>query len=222
MAGVLLGFGGRYGPSVFHGLVFVAVGMLLANGLRRQSGRTVFYSLCGGLLALVGLTFWFLSWELPILNVLHEAVSDTWRQHNHVGYFALGVGLAVITLFALAVSMRKNKPLPAWSQFPLRFGTSSLAAFTVGNVLLNIRPRGIEIDTFPEALLYGLLFLGTTLLVLNLYSTFSLSSLKFRVSAWLPGRLRPSSRGRAHLNEKEEMGPLSPPPNLKPGAYKPE
>jgi hypothetical protein len=191
VAGVLIGFNHQYGPSVFHGLVFVALGMLLSNMLRRANGNTAFYLLCGGLLVLVGLTFSLLSWPLPFIDVLQQAVGDTWRQQNHIGYFALGVGLAVLTLVTLAVLMRKNKPLPAWSQFPLRFGTSSLMAFTVGNVLLNVRPRHMEIETFSDACLYSMIMLTITLVVLHLTPRLgAVISRPSRSWTWLHRKLR--------------------------------
>jgi hypothetical protein len=167
VAGVLVGMG-RFGPSLFHGMTFVAIGMGLSYALRRGASRTAFTTLCGGLLLAGAGTFVVLALgPESVGTVLREAIGDGWRRQNHPGYFALGGGLAVATLLGLAAVIPDGRPLPRGARLPMRFGTSSLLAFTVGNVLLNLRPRHIEAGGFYEALALAVGFLAVTLLVLH-------------------------------------------------------
>lgn len=165
VAGVLVGMG-RFGPSVVHGMTFVAIGMGLSYALRRSASRTAFTTLCGGLLlAGAGTVVVLALGPESVGTVLREAIGDGWRRQNHPGCFALGGGLAVATLLGLAAVIPDGRSLPRGARFPMRFGTSSLLAFTVGNVLLNLRPRHIEAGGFYEALALAVGFLAVTLLV---------------------------------------------------------
>jgi hypothetical protein len=137
---ILFGIGNRLGgPSVIGALIFYISGIIVASGLRpsgSDAGFGEFYKTVA-LLSLVlfaaGLVF---IPDTPKDAWIHFA-DFTYRKHNALGYFIIGTlcSLAVISLFCFLIG---NKEVSKIFVYIIPVGTSSLIAYTAGNVVLNL------------------------------------------------------------------------------------
>jgi len=139
---VLFGVGpARRGPSVWHSMSFVLSGMLLASTLtgnaetlRKAFSR--FYLVALGLVAAC-LVAWFPLVQDSPAEARVKFADFTYRGSNMPGYYLIGIvtSVSLITLFSLLIGTRElSRPV----KFFVPLGTSSLLAYTTGNVLLNL------------------------------------------------------------------------------------
>lgn len=166
ISSLLFGLGDKFGPSVLHGLTFITIGLLLGRMLRR--GVTWrFYLASGGIFAVSLLCVLFLLFTTPFRElVLNFANLEEYRYNNHIGYYAIGTtqAIAVITLF---VYLFRHKISWRFTRSPIRlFGTYSLSAYTLGNILIYLADSAVEplgyspiiLGLMILSIVYGLLF----------------------------------------------------------------
>lgn len=128
------------GPSLFHSFTFVLAGMILAGGLRTWQERGVhdFRRRVGVVTAVAGVVVVTLVWRDGIDAVLDGfRLYRGYRRDNAIGYFAIGIIGAALTLLALALTVPR-RDLPRWTDIPLQLGRSSLLAFTLGSAGLTV------------------------------------------------------------------------------------
>lgn len=166
LASFLVGAGAETGPSVLQGMTLAALGMLLGHGLlglraaapleRRDAGRL--------LLAVTGLlmlAFGALAMYLGAGGLLAAFTSYAVRAANHPIYYIVGSGAALLVIGGcIALAGRLRSGLLAGLNV---FGVSSLFAYGIGNVILNLLPAlrgslalGLAASLLFLAGLYGL------------------------------------------------------------------
>jgi len=144
-AGILFGIGEmRVGPSVWHGMTFTLVGMMIAATL--VGFRSATFSLrtfrlsSAGVIAICALISGALVLESSAFEVAKAFAGFEYRSSNHFGYYAIGLVASTSTLVLLSLVVPAHGALAAWTRTPLSLGTSSLLSFTAGNVILNLIP----------------------------------------------------------------------------------
>jgi hypothetical protein len=162
----MLGIGDQGGPSVLHSLTLVTVGMLSAsfisfeNKINFYKKTVVILALLFALVAIV-----FLSVPFPVLK--HNHLGNIYRDHNHPIYylFSTTLGLTVALLSALLIPIGKKVSKGTYTF--LAFGRSSLTAFTVGNIILNLIAARIAL--YHWNFLAPATFVLTVFLILQFY-----------------------------------------------------
>lgn len=145
LAGMLFGIGASpIGPSVWHGMTFVLVGMLVGTSLAGWSQPdfrlNAFYFVSMIVFAVTGLVVLWLVRESSLFEVARSFTNFKYRTSNHIGYYAIGVLGCSITLVLLSRLVPFDRPMADWAHLPLALGTSSLMSYTLGNVALNLLP----------------------------------------------------------------------------------
>jgi hypothetical protein len=172
LIGILLGTGTFHvGPSVWHALTFVFVGMLIGNNLKawRELGLGRFYKASIGVMLLAMVVIMYLTLDIGIVTFIkHYITHGTYRAHNHIGYYAAGIFTCMLTLLLLSRIVPLQNSLPDWADLLLVFGRSSLFSFTLGNILLNFIPAGLKMNSVPSLLLSALLFVAGMFVLVNL------------------------------------------------------
>jgi len=135
------------GPSVWHGSTFTIAGLLLGRVLKYEhpGDYLKFRKTAHWLLGITSLITFLLIIQSGVINVGMSFFGKTYRVSNHFGYFSIGLTASISILYVLAYTVPKVS-LPEWTIIPLKFGRSSLLAFTIGNVLLCVIP-----DSFRDA-----------------------------------------------------------------------
>lgn len=139
----LMGIGDFTGPSVWHGLTFVVLGMLLGRALRHDWPAHMhrFYGVATGVMIAAGIVVFFFVLQSSPGDVLWNYVDTrAYRSANHPGYYAIGSLSAVAMLLALSWLIPRDGKAALVPPL-LVLGNSSLLAFTLGNVILNLRPH---------------------------------------------------------------------------------
>ncbi|MBN2433608.1 MAG: OpgC domain-containing protein [Acidobacteria bacterium] len=142
---ILLGIGPLPGgPSIWGALSFYAAGMIVASSLHGPEGSAQvkvgrFYRVSLGLLAIVAVGHWILVDEGAVA-AWRAFTGPVYRATNDPGYYTIGImGSVVMILFFHLIFSRVTTP-PAIGFF-LPLGVSSLMAYTLGNIVLNLGGR---------------------------------------------------------------------------------
>jgi hypothetical protein len=138
------------GPSVLHGLLFVAVGGLLGNALQaerlgRFAGKVVSVNPYIGLMAALALGTLAAVWMGPELVSIDSVSGLTLRSANHPLYFFGGAMLATLLIVTLRNVGDHGKGV--WRLSML--GQRSLFTFCFGNSLLYLAPHSVG-DSLSE------------------------------------------------------------------------
>lgn len=159
----IFGIGDSFGPSVFHSLPLVVAGMMIGScikergefgGLPRGSRTRLYLLLAGGTAALLTVVIV----DGPKGSVINFVSANAYRNTNHVGYYAFGFLFAVVVLaaaYALTEFVRRRRP---WQPGP--FGTESLLAFGIGNVLINLIAGRVETNSVVLVIAGALLYIA--------------------------------------------------------------
>jgi hypothetical protein len=143
----IFGIGDKGGPSVFHSLSIVAVGMLSASFVdfnKKWNFPTRNLCLLLTLVVLALIVLSNISWNDFVKNYF----SNTYRYHNHPIYYLIALILALIHVLVFSSLIPLGTQLKPWTKHILVFGRNSLSAFTVGNIILNLIFKQIETYTF--------------------------------------------------------------------------
>lgn len=144
LASFLIGAGDETGPSVLQGMSLVALGMLLGNGAtgllseeaaERAAGRRLLAVVVIGIAAALGA----LLLVLGPGQALTMFVEFRFRAANHPSYYVMG-SAAALAIIAGSTALAARVPRPLLATLSV-FGTSSLFAYTLGNIVLNLVPK---------------------------------------------------------------------------------
>ncbi|NOK60154.1 MAG: hypothetical protein GFH27_549291n347 [Chloroflexi bacterium AL-W] len=175
LGGVLFGIvGNHHGPSVLYGFTFLIVGMLVASSLAnwREQGLGAFYQTATMVLGLCGAIIVGLVVSSSASEVAQNFVTmEAYRAQNHPGYYAIGLFLCMCILILLSLLVPLHHSLPGWSAVPMEFGRSSLTAYTLGNVVLNLTPAFVVGTTAAMAIGISIGYLLILLVLLHAYNT---------------------------------------------------
>src|SRR5690606_25850380 len=166
LASFLVGAGTETGPSVLQGMTLAAFGMLLGHGLiglrsaaplqRRGAGRLLLAM--AGLLVLAAAA---LVLHLGPRGLLEAFTNYAVRAANHPIYYIVGSAAALL-LIAGCIALTERLPARLLKHVNV-FGISSLFAYGIGNVILNLLPPlrgslalGLAASLMFLAGLYGL------------------------------------------------------------------
>jgi hypothetical protein len=133
----MFGFGDQGGPSIMFSLTIVTVGMLAANfiSFERKSDFQKKTGVVIGLFALAAVAVFMM---VPKETIHLRYTTNDYRDSNHPIYFifstTLGLTVALISSFIIPIGSYISKPTHTF----LAFGRSSLTAFTVCNIFLNL------------------------------------------------------------------------------------
>lgn len=131
----VFGFGSHSGPSLLQSLTFLVFGYLL--GKRDVGGNYKLLALllfAGSLTALAGVVV-FNSAEYLIQNI----TSYSFRGSNHPLYYAFGI-VTVFVVLGLSQLLLRLKSVSTGNNMFLVLGTSSMFAYTLANIVLNLIP----------------------------------------------------------------------------------
>lgn len=170
MIGIFLGTGSTlYGPSIWHGMTFVFSGMLVAASLRNwnQYGLRRFYYTLLALAIVSSIVIASLAADVSLTGVIRRFADYSYRKHNHIGYYAVGLLTCAITLFILSRIIPLYGSLPDWTRKPLAFSRSSLLSYSIGNIILSVLPMTAVADSVYRAVLFSVLFLLLVMLLVN-------------------------------------------------------
>jgi len=170
LIGIFLGTGTFLdGPSVWHGMTFVFSGMLVAASLRNwnAAGLKRFYYTLFTLAAASLIVIAYLATDVSLTGVARRFANYSYREHNHIGYYAVGLLACAITLFVLSQIIPLYKKMPEWTRVPLAFSRSSLLSYSLGNIILNLIPAAAVSDSVSRAILSSLLFLFVLMLLVS-------------------------------------------------------
>ena len=174
LGGVLFGVvGNNHGPSVLYGFTFLIVGMLIASSLAnwRKQGLGAFYRTSAIVLGVCDIVILALLVSSSPFEVAQNFVTmEAYRAQNHPGYYAIGLFLCVCILILLSLLVPLNRSLSRWSAIPMEFGHSSLTAYTLGNVVLNLIPAFVVGTTAAMAIGMSLGYLVVLLVLLHGYN----------------------------------------------------
>jgi hypothetical protein len=170
--GILFGTGTfRIGPSIWHSMTFVLVGILLGKSLRGwyEYGLGQFYIACIFVVLLAMVVITYLVFDIGIANFIdYYTTYGAYRAHNHIGYYAAGILVGALTLLLLSRIVPLYEGLPNWADLLLVCGRSTLFSFTLGNILLNFIPIGLKVHSVASLLMLALLFVVVVFLLVNL------------------------------------------------------
>ncbi len=182
LASFFFGAGSATGPSVLNGMTLVILGMGLGTVLRRhrRGDLASFYAVCGLVALFCGAVVTYLVAGTSVLHVAHNYVDITgYRNTNHPGYYAIGA----ISAIGLLVASSMLSPVARKIPYPLSatrcLGQSSLLAFTMGNIVLNLRPHSWEPSGVGEGLLAS---------ACVLFAVTAIVHVRQQVAAWLRAR----------------------------------
>lgn len=176
----VLGIGTEFGPSVFHSMALVVGGMVVGDfiknpcDVRARIRAGVFVSLA--LLGAVGAV----ALDGPVGAA--SGFTAEYRQYNSFGYYSIGALLAIAVLVvcwlvALRIRLGVNGPGA--------FGGSSLQAFAIGNVLINLFIAHVRFESFWPAAALGVGFVAAYWIVfrawIRFYKSDRLEGLRYRV-----------------------------------------
>jgi hypothetical protein len=170
LIGIFLGTGTFLdGPSVWHGMTFVFSGMLVAASLHNwnEAGLKRFYYTLFTLAAVSLIVIAYLATDVSLTGIARRFASYSYRAHNHIGYYAVGLLACAITLFVLSQIIPLYSKMPEWTRVPLAFSRSSLLSYSLGNIILNLIPAAAVSDSVSRAILSSLLFLFVLMLLVN-------------------------------------------------------
>ncbi|MEM8531875.1 MAG: heparan-alpha-glucosaminide N-acetyltransferase domain-containing protein [Chloroflexota bacterium] len=174
LGGVLFGVvGNNHGPSVLYGFTFLIAGMLVASSLDnwREQGFGAFYRMSAVVLGVCGAIVATLVVSSSAFEVVQNFVTmEAYRAQNHPGYYAIGLFLCMCILIALSFLVPLHRSLPQWSAVPMEFGRSSLTAYTMGNVVLNLLPAFVVGTTVAMAIGMSIGYLIILLVLLHGYN----------------------------------------------------
>lgn len=170
LTGLLLGRPGPANIAFLQSLVFVALGMLLGRaalpGPQPADGKRLDRALLAGIAA-------FALWvaclaALAGAETLYRgyALSTALRTRQAAGYAAISGLSGLLLLFLLLRVIPQAQTYRPPGYLPLVFGRYSLAAFSLGNILLILAPVGFR--RIPPPWIRGLLAIGHLLLVMAL------------------------------------------------------
>ncbi|RAW01340.1 OpgC domain-containing protein [Pseudochryseolinea flava] len=133
----MFGTGGQGGPSIMLSLSVVTTGMLVASFIsferKYDFQKKTLAVICAFGLAVIAIFF-----IVPAQPLHHEYTTNGYRDDNNVIYYifstTLGLTVALISSFIIPIGSSISKPIHTF----LAFGRSSLTAFTVGNIFLNL------------------------------------------------------------------------------------
>ncbi|MGE5767814.1 MAG: hypothetical protein ACM35H_11540, partial [Bacteroidota bacterium] len=159
LASFLVGAGAETGPSVLQGMTLAAFGMVLGHGLlglrggdslARRDARRLLAAVAG----LLALAVAALAVLLGPRGMLESFTDYGVRAANHPIYYIVGSAAAVL-LIAGCIALAERLPV----RLPARlnvFGISSLFAYGIGNVILNLLPplRGSLAPGLAASLLF--------------------------------------------------------------------
>ncbi|MBK6266534.1 OpgC domain-containing protein [Marivirga sp. S37H4] len=165
----IFGIGGSGGPSVFHSLSIVSIGMLSASFIdfehKWKFQRINFYLLLI-LLSLIAVVIYTTPWD----ELLNNYFTNTYRNNNHPIYYLVALSLAVIHVLFFSSVIPLGIKLKPWTRYLMVFGRNSLSAFTIGNIILNLIFKRIEDYSFN--LFAPLLFIFFVYIILFFYEKF--------------------------------------------------
>jgi hypothetical protein len=169
LIGILLGTGSTLdGPSVWHGMTFVFAGMLVAASLHNwnESGLKQFYYTLFTLTAVSLIVVVYLAADVSLAGVARRFADYSYRSHNHLGYYAVGLLACAITLFILSQIIPLYGKMPGWTRVPLAFSRSSLLSYSLGNIVLSLIPT-VSSNSVSRAVLSSVLFLFVLMLLVS-------------------------------------------------------
>jgi len=170
MIGIFLGTGSSLdGPSIWHGMTFVFAGMLVAASLHNwnEYGLKRFYYTLLALAIVSSIVIASLAADVSLTGVLRRFANYSYRAHNHIGYYAVGLLTSAITLFILSQIVPLYGNMPRWTRIPLAFSTSSLLSYSIGNIILSVLPITTVADSVSRAILFSVLVILVTMLIVN-------------------------------------------------------
>jgi hypothetical protein len=162
----MFGFGDQGGPSIMLSLTMVTIGMLAASFIsfeNRNQFRIKTMGLLGVLIVAVVLVFVF----VPLDTLHRNHTQNIYRDSNHPIYYlfstTLGLTVALISSFIIPIGSHISKATHTF----LAFGRSSLTAFTVGNIFLNLTAVELAKHEWNELAVVG--FVVGVFLILLFY-----------------------------------------------------
>ncbi|MAE70401.1 MAG: hypothetical protein CME06_08045 [Gemmatimonadetes bacterium] len=182
LASFFFGVGSATGPSVLNGLTLVILGMGLGNVLRRhrRGDLASFYGVCVLVALFCGAIVTYLIAGSSVLDVAHNYVNiKGYRNSNHPGYYAIGAISAMVILVASSLLSPIARKVPYPLSAPRCLGQSSLLAFTMGNIILNLRPHSWKPSGVGEGLLASACVLFAVTVIVHI---------RLQVTAWLHTR----------------------------------
>ncbi len=165
----IFGIGGSGGPSVFHSLSIVALGMLSASFIDFEN-KWRFQKMNLYLLFILLCLLGFVVYATPWNDLLENYFTNKYRYNNHPIYYIVALSLAVIHVLVFSAIIPLGSKLKPWTKHLMVFGRNSLSAFTIGNIILNLIFKRIEDYTFT--LFAPLLFILTVYTILFFYERF--------------------------------------------------
>ncbi len=135
----LLGLGGSWGPSIFHGLTAVLFGVGLGNffATRARAATLSLVCLVGTALVILGAEIYAVGWNGFLAGI---ADYEVYRGHNSVVYYAYG---AVHAMIMILLARGISGFFPQVVQKPATYlGSRTFLFFLFGNMILSAVPRG--------------------------------------------------------------------------------
>jgi len=147
----LIGAGTVTGPSVLQGMTLAALGMLLGHALLRGGAKLLVPLALAALLPVGALMA-----TAGVGRTFANFADYGFRAANHPTYYLLGSAFA-LCIVAGCVALAPRLPRAALARLNV-FGVSSLFAYGIGNVVLNLLPP--LRDSLPLGLLASVVFLA--------------------------------------------------------------
>lgn len=133
----MFGVGGQGGPSIMLSLSIVTTGMLVASFISFEH-KGAFQKKTIAVIAVFLIAVMIVFFVVPIGPLHQQYTTNGYRDDNNVIYYifstTLGLIVALVSSFIIPIGSHISKPTHTF----LAFGRSSLTAFTVGNIFLNL------------------------------------------------------------------------------------
>lgn|GEM_PF-1123911 len=159
--GLTLGLNGKMGPSAFHSISFLILGMCFIS-LLVASKRAIWaiYLLLFILFTSIGYTatvIFRIGFDVYMANIIDLS---EYRFNNDILYFMYGFFASiVIILLSLVINKLVFGRLSNWMNF---LGSNTFSYFAIGNFILFVFPHSISISNKIEAIVGILVFLFIT------------------------------------------------------------
>jgi hypothetical protein len=150
----VFGIGNQGGPSIMLGLPMVCLGMLAASFISFEK-RNNFQIRTMGILAVLYAAVIMVFLTVP-LNEIHDNYifngqrDNIYRDHNHPIYYLFSTTLGLTVAFISSLLIPVGSHISKATHVFLAFGRSSLTAFTVGNIFLNLTARKLALYQWNE------------------------------------------------------------------------
>lgn len=133
----MFGFGGQGGPSIMLSLSIVTTGMLIASFISFEQ-KGAFQRKTWAVIGTFGLAALVVFLIEPLKEIREKYTTNFYRDNNNVIYYifstTLGLTVALISSYLIPIGSHISKATHTF----LAFGRSSLTAFTVCNIILNL------------------------------------------------------------------------------------